>query len=98
MTAELVKVTSAGTTSRTPFFYYCVRVRLSGNVCHNPTLLLLRAFTLWALPSDGRYLESHHLTTGLFATIYLNPSRCIPFGKYKRLERDGVRAYDPSIY
>jgi hypothetical protein len=38
----------------------------------NTVLILLRACTLWALPSKGRCLKSHCLATGLSATVSLN--------------------------
>jgi hypothetical protein len=40
------------------------------NRLHNSVVLLLRACTLRALPSNGRCLQSHRLATGLFSTIY----------------------------
>jgi hypothetical protein len=42
------------------------------NGLHNPVLLLLRACMLRVFPSNGRYLQSHRLATGLHAKISLN--------------------------
>jgi hypothetical protein len=38
---------------------------------HNPVFLLLHACMLLALPSNGRYLQSHCLAMGLYATILM---------------------------
>jgi hypothetical protein len=54
-------------------------VELSSKLCpsrHGPTEntvpLLLRAYMLRALPSNGRCLQSHRLTTDLYATVCLS--------------------------
>jgi hypothetical protein len=45
------------------------------NRLHNPVVLLLRAYMLRALPSNGRCLQSHRLAAGLYATIYFSISQ-----------------------
>jgi hypothetical protein len=44
--------------------------KLLRNGLHKPLVLLLRACTLQALHSGGRCLQSNHLATGLYATIW----------------------------
>jgi hypothetical protein len=78
----LQRYSSAKIRSKTLLFYCCVRVRFRGKVfiepllingLHNPVVLLLRAHMLRALSSNGRCLQTHRLTTGLYATILSPP-------------------------
>jgi hypothetical protein len=54
------------------FPQFCSRVftnPLLKNGLHNIVVLSLRACILQALPSNGRYLQSRRLSTGLYATL-----------------------------
>jgi hypothetical protein len=48
------------------------------NGLHNTIVLLLRACMLRALPSNGRFLQSHRLPTGLYAVILMELTSRVP--------------------
>jgi hypothetical protein len=48
---------------------------LPRNGLHKTGFLLLRVCMLRALPSNGRYLQSHRVAMGLYAAIFLHHFR-----------------------
>jgi hypothetical protein len=43
----------------------------AARITEKTVLLLLPSYMLWALPSNGHYLQSHRLAKGLYATLLL---------------------------